>query len=351
MAKINTKKFAKFKVLLVLTALLIANLTFLPKVFATTFLVKPSVILTNMNAAGTSSVIIQFTTSASNTGTTLTVQFPSYTGTSAGIVNTTQTVSNSYNGTNCTTITTATNNLPGAPAATGTATTVTFTGITAMTANTSYCEVLSSTSAVTNPTAAGVSTAIITAGVDAASTVAIDIITNDQVVVTATVPPSFTMALSGNSDPFTANLATGTVGTTTGITATFNTNAKNGWYLFATDANTGIRSTTQSYTIASKTPGTNATLTAGTEGYLTGLPAGGITQGSGSGTTSAITAFASSGLGNGSGLSTTTQQIAGSTGTANGAIVTMKEFAAISAITPAATDYSDTITLVGAGSF
>ena len=344
----NTKKTS---VLFVLAIVVLSNLIILPKVFATTYLTKSSVILTNMNSGGTSSVIIEFTTSSSNTGTALSLQFSGWTGGAAGIVNTTQPVSNSYNGTNCTTITGASANLPGTPAATGSSSTVTFSGITAMTASTSYCEVLTSASAVTNPTSTGVQTAIITAGSDAASNVSIDIISNDQVVVTATVPPSFTLALSGNTDAFTGNLASGSVGSTTGITATVNTNAKNGWFLFGSDANTGIRSTTQSYTVASKTPGTNATLSAGTEGFLTGLPAGGITQGSGAGTTSAVTAYASSGSGNGSGLDTNERQIASSTGTANGAVVTVKEYAAISAVTPAATDYSDTITLVGAGSF
>jgi hypothetical protein len=208
------------------------------------------------------------------------------------------------------------------------------------------------TSAITaNPTSTGQGTATVTAGADAAANVAFDIISNDQVVINATVPPSYTLALGGNTDNFTANLATGSIGTTTGITATVNTNAQNGWYLWGLDANTGLKSTTQLYTVASKTPGANATLTAGTEGYVTALPAAGITQGSGAGTTSAITAYASSGSGNGSGLDTSERQIAKSTGTSNGAIVTIKEYAAISALTPAATDYSDTITLVGAGSF
>jgi hypothetical protein len=338
-------------VLTILIALIMGSFSVIPKVFATTYLTKPSVILTNMNASGSSSVILEFTTSSSNTGTALSVSFTGWTGGSAGAVNATQSVSNSFGSLNCTAITGASADLPGSPAATGSGATVTFSGITAMSASTSYCVVLSSTTAVTNPTATGVQSAVITAGSDAAATVSIDIISNDQVVVTATVPSSFTLALSGSTDAFTANLASGSIGTTTGVTATVNTNAKNGWYLFGTDANTGIRSTTQSYTIASKTPGTNASLTAGTEGYVTGLPASGITQGTGAGTTSATTAYASSGSGNGSGLDTNYRQIASSTGTASGAIVTIKEYAAISAITPAATDYSDTITLVGAGSF
>jgi hypothetical protein len=138
---------------------------------------------------------------------------------------------------------------------------------------------------------------------------------------------------------------------TTGVAVTVNTNAESGWYLYGSDNNVGLKSSSQNYTISSKTPGTNATLSSGTEGYLTGLPSGGITQGSGAGTTSASTPYASSGTGNGSGLNATPAMLASSNGTADGASVTVKEYAAISPITPAAPDYSDTITLVGAGSF
>jgi hypothetical protein len=341
------------KIIITLLAMLVLNVGFLPAAFATTYLVKPEVVLTNMNASGGGAVIIAFTTSASNTGSALTLAFTGYTGGANGAVAATQTVANTYNGTNCTTITGASTNLPGTPAATGNAATgvITFSGLTAMSASTSYCEVLTSATAVTNPTATGPQAAVITAGSDAAATVAIDIITNDQVVVNATVPPTFTLALGTNSDNFTSNLSSSGIASTTGVTATVNTNAKNGWYLFGSDLNTGLKSTTQSKTIASTTPGTNATLTTGNEGYVTGLPAAGITQGSGAGTTSATTAYASSGSGNGSGLDTNERQIASSTGTANGAIVTVKEYATISATTPAATDYTDTITLVGAGSF
>ncbi len=351
MLKSIAGRFKKTHIIVGLSVIVASNLLILPKVFATTYLTKPSVILTNMNASGTSSVIIEFTTSSSNTGTALSLAFTGWTGGAAGIVNTTQTVSNSFGASNCTAITGASSNLPGTPAASGSGATITFSGITALTASTSYCEVLTSTSAVTNPSATGGQAAVLTVGTDAAANIALDIITNDQVVVTATVLPSFTLALNTNTDAFTANLSSGAVGTTTGVTATVNTNAKNGWYLFGTDSSTGLHSTAQSYTIPSRTPGTNATITSGTEGYVTGLPAGGITQGSGAGTTAATTPYASSGSGNGSGLDTNERQLASSNGTANGAVVTVKEFSTISALTPAATDYSDTITLVGAGSF
>lgn len=331
------------------TLLVAANVLFLSHASAA-FLNHAQVVLTNMNSGGTSALIFKFTTSAGNTGTGLTISFPSYVGGAAGSVNTSQTVSTTYATTNCTAITGATNNLPGTPTASGSGTTITYASITAFAANTSYCGVLTG-SAVTNPTSTGTTTATITAGTDSATTVGLDIIANDAVVVSATVPPAFTMALSGNTDAFTSNLSSGAITGTTGMTVTVNTNATTGWSLWGSDSNTGLTSATQSYTIASKTPGSNGSLSTGTEGYLTGLPAAGITQGSGAGTTSASAAYASSGAGNGSGLDTVPRKLASSTGTANGAIVTLKEYAAISGVTPAAADYSDTITLVGAGSF
>lgn len=348
-------QFKKSRLLIAVAALLAANIGFLPEVFATNPLTKPSVILTNMNSGGASSIIVEFTTSGSNTGTNGSLVFSGWTGSGGtGTVATSQTVSNTFNSTNCTTITGASSNLPGSPTAAGTAGTgtIAITDATALTASTSYCYVL--TSGITaNPTSTGVGTVAVTAGSDTATNVAFDIISNDQVVVSATVPPSFTLALGGNTDSFTTNLSSGSVSTTTGVTATVNTNAKSGWFLWGSDSNTGLKSPSQgNYTIASKpTIGSNATVTAGDEHVLTGLPAGGITQGSGAGTTSATAAYASSGSGNGSGLDGTPRQLASSNGTANGAIVTVKEFASITATTPAANDYTDTITLVGAGSF
>ena len=348
----NRVSMRRAQALVVVLVLLVANVSFWQRASAA-LVNHAQVMLTNMNAGGGSAIIFRFTTSASNTGTGLTISFPSYTGSTNGAVNATQTVATTYNSVNCTTITGATSNLPGTPTATGNASTglITYASLSAFSANTAYCGVLSGSAITANPSAAGPTTAVITAGTDSATTVGLDIISNDQVVVSATVPPSFTMALSGNTDSFTSNLASGSVVGTSGMTVTVNTNATNGWALWGSDNNTGLKSATQNYTIASLTPGTNGSLSIGTEGYLTGLPTAGITQGSGAGTTSAVAAYASSGSGNGSGLDGTPRKVASSTGTANGAVVTIKEYAAISGITPSASDYSDTITLVGAGSF
>ena len=81
-----------------------------------------------------------------------------------------------------------------------------------------------------------------------------------------------------------------------------------------------------------------------------------ITQGSGGGTTSAVNAYGNgsggvAGSNQGSGLDGTLRQIVSSTGTAGNASFIVKESASIVATTPAGNDYTDTITLIGAGNF
>lgn len=342
--------------ILSILALVVAMLADAPAVFATTYLSNSSVIFTNMVAGGASSLIVEFTSSASNTGTNGQLVFSGWTNSGGtGSLNASMTISQTYNGTNCKTITGAANNLPGEAMGTVTPSTGTVAVTnTALTASQSYCYVLSS-AITTNPTAAGQGAVSLTAGADAATNVEFQILSGDTVTVGATVPQSFNLVLSGTSDNFTSNLSTGSVGNTTGVTATVTTNAKNGWFLWGSDSNQGLVSPSQGNYKVSTTAGSNTTLSAGTEGYVTALPtsvgAGGITQGTGSGTTSALAPFASSGAGNGSALTGSPLELAKDTGTANGAIVTVKEYAAISGNTPGASDYADTITLVGAGSF
>jgi len=286
--------------------------------------------------AGATSVAINFNGADSTT----------WTGQS-GAVNTTQTVSSA----SCAADSGATA-LPGSLTAAGSSSTITISGVTALAASTTYCVDLTSTSAVTNPTSAGEYHPTVTAGSDNV-TVAVRVITNDQVVVTATVAPTFNFALSANSDTFTSNLSSSSVVSTSGVTATVNTNAKTGWIAWANDSSTGLTSAAAGKTIASRTPGTFATLTNNTEGYVFGVT--NISQGSGAGTTTATTPYnatASSGVNNsGSGLDATYRPIASSTGTAATAELTLKARASISSLTPAAADYTDTITLIAAGSF
>lgn len=172
-------------------------------------------------------------------------------------------------------------------------------------------------------------------------------IADDQIVVTATVAQTFSFALSGNTDAL-GNLSTGSVvSSPTPRTVTVNTNAKNGWYVWAQDSNTGLNSASAAATIASTTPGSNSTLSAGTPGYNTGVTQ---TQTSGSGTITVAAPFVG-GASTGGGLDTSLRTLASSNGTANNAVLTLTNNVAIGSTTAAASDYTDTITVVGAGLF
>ena len=172
-------------------------------------------------------------------------------------------------------------------------------------------------------------------------------IADDQIVVTATVPQSFSFALSGNTDPL-GNLSSASVTSSpTARTATVNTNAKNGWNVWARGTNTGLSSAAAGATIPATTPGTNSTLSAGTAGYNTGVTQ---TQAGGTGTVTVAVPFVG-GANTGGGLDTTLRSLATSNGTALNAVLTLTNNVAIASTTPAATDYTDTITVVAAGLF
>lgn len=175
---------------------------------------------------------------------------------------------------------------------------------------------------------------------------------NDQISVSASINPTFTFALANTTDNL-GTLTTGSVSTSpTPPTATINTNAKNGWVAWANDTNTGLKSAqAANYTIPSNYSGgtgSNTTLSAGTEGYNLGATS---SQTGGTGTITVAAAFVGTSAGQGGGLGPLLQIIASSTGTANNAVLTLKNNAAIRADTPAATDYSDVETIIAAGLF
>ncbi|HEX7963066.1 MAG TPA: hypothetical protein VF466_00600 [Candidatus Saccharimonadales bacterium] len=170
----------------------------------------------------------------------------------------------------------------------------------------------------------------------------------DQIGVSASVPQSFTYALNNTSDALGA-LSTGSVTPSpTPRTLTINTNAASGWMVWAQDATTGLRSPSTSYTIASTTPGSNSTLSTNNEGYNMGVTS---SQTGGSGSITVAAPFVGGSLGKGGGLDTTLRTVASSTGTANGAVLTLTNNASISTLTTAANDYADTITLPAAAMF
>ncbi len=183
-------------------------------------------------------------------------------------------------------------------------------------------------------------------------------IADDQIVVTATVPQVFSFALSGNTDAL-GTLSTASVTTSASPrTVTINTNAKNGWQVWAKSAYQGLCSPslntctagTPTTNLPTTATGSNRILSAGTEDYTLGVT---TSQVGGSGTiNTASYQFSGASAGQGGGLSATTlQSLVSSNGTANTAVVTLKNNVAIDPVTPAAADYTDTITVIGAGLF
>lgn len=175
-------------------------------------------------------------------------------------------------------------------------------------------------------------------------------VSSDQVAVSAQVNPTFQMAMSATTDNLGV-LASGSVAHTgTPFTMTVSTNAKPGWQAWANSANAGLESTAANYTIASNctsNAGTNSTLSAGTEGYNLGITK---TDG-GSGTITVATPFVGGVASKGGGLCSNLQTIATSSGSANNAVLTFTNNAAIAGSTPAANDYADTETFVAGGLF
>ena len=156
------------------------------------------------------------------------------------------------------------------------------------------------------------------------------------------------MSLSGTSDSFSGNLSSTALTTSTGVTTTINTNAASGWFVWAEDANAGLKSTSASTTIGSVPTGANQTMNSGT--YGPGHAAYGLGVSSSPVYNTANYAYNSGTTG--SGLSTSTfNEIATSNSAASNAQFTTRELANITNTTPPATDYTDTITEIGAGSF
>jgi hypothetical protein len=183
---------------------------------------------------------------------------------------------------------------------------------------------------------------------------------DDSVAITnAIVPPSFTFSLSSNTDSFVTPLSTGSVVSTNGRDVTVSTNAAKGYILYARNAatnNVGGKGTLFSSTANFHLVGTSAvgtavrTLTNGTPDYGLGVTtfanpvADGLVLNANYDSTASTVKV---GTLDPTGL----QPIASATGSASADVIRLTERAAISGQTEAATDYGDTITVVGAGLF
>ncbi len=203
------------------------------------------------------------------------------------------------------------------------------------------------------------------------TSVAVAIADDDQVGVTASVDPSITFDLdTANTDttsvaPYTVALGTLTTGavatsSTSGsgifsVWVRLSTNAASGAAVTVLSAN-GTNGLVSTSTPADKIASSTATLAAGTAGYgvcVTSTGTGSPTQTSGA-TFTAVSPFASTcdatthQVG---GLTTSAQNILTASSAINVAKAAVRVKAAISALTPAHNDYTDTLTFIATGTF
>jgi hypothetical protein len=253
-----------------------------------------------------------------------------------------------------TNIPTGSTGLPGTAVAAGAGTSIAITGITDLTVGTTYAFNL--TVGVSTPSA-GASTDTLSAR--SSATVIIDstaiasrYITGDQITITATVPPSFNFVLSGTTDVFTGNLDIATSVSTGGNTITITTNADKGWIAWVKSANTALSSITTGETIPTigALGSGPSTLTGGANGYVLDVN---LTSDNATGTGSVTldAEYNGTNAAQGGTLSTIFQPIATANGTTAGDVLTLIERVTISGVLAAATDYTDTLTVVGAGAF
>lgn len=220
-----------------------------------------------------------------------------------------------------------------------------------------YCFNFAASSTLTNPTAGNDKTGSLTVQAAGPTTVdsgnyALSIISDDQVSVTATVPSTFTVALGTNSQAL-GTLSTSSVSSGSGVSVTLTTNAANGWLTWVKSTNAALNSSTTGDTIATtgSVDDSPSTLSSGTEGYVLDADLTSDSGTSGSGTVTIDAEYLGADTSSGGTLSTTYEEVATADGPTDSDVITLVPRVAISGLTQAATDYTDTLTVVAAGNF
>ena len=226
------------------------------------------------------------------------------------------------------------------------------TGVTDLTVGAKYAFNVAN---VTNPAAGDYQdqVATLTSGdaVIDSSIVTTRIITNDQVVITANVPPTFSFSLSANLDAFTLDLDSAAVRVTSGIGVSIATNAAKGWIGWIKSANSALSSITTGESIATSgtVDGTPSTCSAGSDCYV--VDANITTSGTGAGSLTIDPEYNGVAASSGGALGSVLVPFASRSGKTNGDLITLLSYASITAGKAAGNDYTDTWTVVGAGNF
>lgn len=382
--KILGVKFQHLRLLLVLGMLIQFFSPFVQEAHAGT-LTSTYVRLNRMKAATATSFRLVFTTSSGGAGAnSVVVDFNGSIDTGGAAWTTATPTAGLIGATGSQTVSTATCPaesgaiaVPGTLTGSSSGSTVIVSTSGTLSASTAYCVDFTFASAVTTPSAGEFHPSVTTktTGVATDTTnIAVRVIANDQVTINAVVPPIFTFVINSATANFVSNLSLTNTIQTSATTVTITTNAASGWITWVKGTNTATTGTAnygalKSATAANYTIPSNATGTLGAASHFNtpgtpdyGLGVTSITDFAGGGTVSADAAYNSIAnptcttastckLG---GLDTSIYRpIASSTGTASGTgdVVSFKEAADIDGATPAATDYADTLTVIGAGKF
>jgi hypothetical protein len=178
------------------------------------------------------------------------------------------------------------------------------------------------------------------------------VLTNDQVVITATVPPTFSFALGTNTQAL-GTLSSTAVTSGAGVTVTIGTNAPKGWLTWVKSLYTYLNSATASDTIPTIgiVDDTPSALSTGAEGYILDCDLTTDSGTAGTGTVTIDPEYNGTDVDEGGTLTTTFNEVATANGPTDSDVVTLIPRVTISALTKAATDYTDTLTVVGAANF
>jgi hypothetical protein len=194
---------------------------------------------------------------------------------------------------------------------------------------------------------------------------ALAIVSSDQIALNATtVPPIFTLSFGANTDGFASNTLSTltTLLHSTGVTLTAATNASAGWVLWARSSNVGTSSKQSLKSVAAtKQIQSASAVNSAAHAYASGTNNGedygmsasvaACTVGAASSVDAAYDSAAGTKLGVLADNTGSFFPIAANAGASSGCGVTVKFEAGIGVTTPAANDYTDTLTIVGAGLF